>query len=53
MKKICTSAGTDIASRNSSKGLLGIRCNFVLPKEAVEKDGILGGMFIPFSKLRQ
>lgn len=53
MKRICTAVGTELASRDVAKGLLGIRCNFVLPKESVEKDGILGGMFLAFDKLRK
>jgi hypothetical protein len=42
----CKQKLKDISTESWATALAGIRCDYVLPKESIEKEGVLGGIFI-------
>lgn len=49
MKKRCQGIVSAVGKSRWSKGLVGMRCSYLLPKEAADKEGALGGLFLAFS----
>ena len=49
MVQECQKISAALKSKNLHHHLMGVRCNFLLPKEDPKKDGLLGGLFVAFN----
>ena len=52
IKKRCREHAIKVKKESWAKGISGIRCSFLMPKEAAEKEGALGGIYIAFDELK-
>ena len=52
IKKRCRDHALKVKRETWAKGISGLRCSFLMPKEAPEKEGALGGIYIAFDELK-
>lgn len=52
IKKRCREHATKVKNQTWAKGITGLRCSFLMPREAPEKEGALGGIYIAFNELK-
>jgi hypothetical protein len=52
IKKRCRVQAEAVKKATWAKGVTGIRCSFLMPKEAPEKEGALGGIYIALSEVK-
>lgn len=52
IKKRCLTQAEAVKKSPWAKGVTGIRCSFLLPKEAAEKEGAMGGIYIALSEVK-
>ncbi len=52
IKKRCREYAIKVKNEDWAKGITGLRCSFLMPKEVPEKEGALGGIYIAFNELK-
>jgi len=52
IKKRCREHAINVKKESWAKSITGVRCSYLMPKEAPEKEGALGGIYIAFSELK-
>ncbi|MEY4630645.1 MAG: hypothetical protein RIQ81_765 [Pseudomonadota bacterium] len=46
----CRSTAKNLMARKDTKGLAGIRCEYYRPGESLNKDSVIGGLFVPITE---
>lgn len=52
IKSRCLTHVTNVKKQPWAKGIMGVRCSFLMPKELAEKEGGLGGIYIAFNDVK-